>query len=77
MTTEQLVRDHSVQLQGVAQEPQQVRAQTLQQELALPQQPVLVQVQVLEQELALQLAQALLLVRQVRCDRCSQVHLLV
>jgi hypothetical protein len=64
-----------VQLQGVAQEPQQVRAQTLQQELELPQQPVLVQV--LEQEPALQLEQALLLVRQVRCDRCSQVHLLV
>jgi hypothetical protein len=64
-----------VQLQGVAQEPQQVRAQTLQQELELPQQTVLVQV--LEQEPALQLEQALLLVRQVRCDRCSQVHLLV
>ena len=75
MTVVSLAHDHSVQLQGVAQEPQQVRAQTLQQELALPQQPVLVQV--LEQEPALQLEQALLLVRQVRCDRCSQVHLLV
>ena len=75
MTVVSLAHDHSVQLQGVAQEPQQVRAQTLQQELELPQQPVLVQV--LEQEPALQLEQALLLVRQVRCDRCSQVHLLV
>jgi hypothetical protein len=65
-----------VQLQGVAQELLPV--QTLQQELALTQQLVLVLVlvQVPEQELQLQLAQALLLVRQVRCDRCSQVHLL-
>ena len=73
MTTELLVRDHFVQLQGVVQELRPVQAPVLQLESVQELQQVLA----LEQELALQLVQVLLLVQLVHCDRCSRVRLLV
>jgi hypothetical protein len=61
-----------VELQGVAQVLRPAKVPVLQLELVQEQQLV----RVLEQELALQLAQALLAVQPIHCDRCSRVRLL-
>jgi hypothetical protein len=61
-----------VELQGVVQVLRPAQAPVLQLELVQEQQLV----RVLEQELALQLAQALLAVQPIHCDRCSRVRLL-
>jgi len=68
LTTAQLVRDHSEQLQGAVQ-----RVQTQPLELVLAQVRQLERAQVQVQ----QLEQALLLAQLVHCDRCNRVHLLV
>ena len=63
-----------MRLPHVVPELQQVLAQKPQRELVLERQPV--RVLAIEQVQLQQQVQALLLVRLVHCDRCSQVHLL-
>jgi hypothetical protein len=61
-----------VELQGVVQVLRPAQVPVLQLELVQEQQLVWA----LERELALQLAQALLAVQPIHCDRCSRVRLL-
>ena len=75
MTTELLVRDHSVELQVAV--PEQRLELELQLELVLA--PQLVRVLVLAQEqvpkLVPELALTLLVAQPIHCDRCSRAHL--